>query len=123
MKDCIEGKLLLVAVATLLMLVTLPAFAAGNCSPYMGLATIHEVFKDNTNQSNSPADFVEIKILDTTIPSANFEQWSIQLWEHRDNGKKNDNDGFSGTISLSTFNDKIVPWLVLEGEDVGRFIN
>ena len=64
MKDCILGKLFRAVVATLLMLAAMPAFAAGVCSPFLGQASINELFKDNANQANDVDDFVEVKILE-----------------------------------------------------------
>ncbi|MFT5400751.1 MAG: hypothetical protein ACI8XW_003562, partial [Gammaproteobacteria bacterium] len=51
------------------------------CSPYLGLATLNELFKDRANQANDPDDFVELKLLDSSIPLAIYGQWSIRVCE------------------------------------------
>ncbi|NNE62643.1 MAG: hypothetical protein HKN34_01045, partial [Gammaproteobacteria bacterium] len=123
MKGCIQSKLLLVAAVNLFMLMALPAFAAGNCSPYLGQASINELFKDRTNQANDPDDFVEIKIIDPALTFATFSQWTIQLCERNDAGNNQDNDGCSAKISLAGLLDSTPPWIVLKDGSIGSFFN
>ena len=123
MKGCIQSKLFFVAAVTLFMLMALPAFAAGNCSPYLGGASINELFKDKTSQANDPDDFVEIKIIDPALTFATYSQWTIQLCERNDAGNNQDNDGCSAKISLAGFLDTTPPWIVLKDGSIGSFFN
>lgn len=76
-------------------------------------------------------DFAEIKILNDTITSAIFDTWTIRLCERQTStsGSLNDDDGCSGSISLSTFTDRTKPWLVIDGTasggatQIGKYIN
>ena len=98
-------------------------YAAGICSPYLGQASLNEFFKDRSNMAYDADDFVEIKILNNTVTSVIFDNWTIQICEENDAGNNNDADGCSGPILLSTFiNDPLIPWKVLKG-DIGRYIN
>lgn len=98
-------------------------YAAGNCSPYLGQASLNEFFKDRSNMAYDADDFVEIKILNNTVTSVIFDNWTIQICEENDTGNNNDADGCSGPILLSAFiNDPLIPWKVLKG-DIGRYIN
>lgn len=101
--------------------------AAGNCSPYMGQASLNEFFKDKANQGYDADDFVEVKILNGTITSSIFDTWSIRICEQNDAGNNNDADNCSSLpaappIFLSSFGDRDPPWLVLQG-DIGRYVN
>ena len=102
-----------------LLLISIPGYlnAAGNCSPYLGQASLNEFFKDKSNMAYDVDDFVEVKILNDTITSPIFETWTIQICEDNDAGNNNDADGCSGAISLSNFTDKSKPWLVMDGTD------
>ena len=93
------------------------AYAAGDCSPYLGLATINEFFKDKTSQANDVDDFVELKRLDSSIPFAVFSQWSIQVCEANEAGNNNDSDGCSTKINLSSFTDTTVGLVLTGGSD------
>ena len=114
MKNSIQKNLLITVGLGLLAILSTPVYAAGACSPYLGLATINELFRDKTNQDDDPDDFVEIKILDSSIPLATYSQWSIQLCEDDESGNNNDNDGCSAKISVGDFIDTTTPWLVLK---------
>ena len=72
MKGLTKKYLLIIISLALSAGVFKPVEAAGNCSPYLGLATINELFRNKTNQTDDPADFVEIKILDSSIPLPHF---------------------------------------------------
>lgn len=100
-----------------------PAAAAGACSPFLGLASLNEFFKDRTNQANDPDDFVEIKLLDQSIPFATYSQWSLQVCEHDGAGNNNDADGCSSKITIGAFTDTVPPWLTLKDGSIGRFFN
>ena len=123
MKDCNQRKLILVAVSTLFMLAAVPAFAAGDCSPFLGQASINELYKESANQANDGDDFVEVKILDAAVTAAVYSNWTIQLCERDGPGKSNDADGCSGPISLTDFNSATSPWLVLKNGTIGSFFN
>lgn len=110
-------------------------YAAGACSSNMGKASFNEFFKNDSTQAYGVSDFVEIKILDGTIsstsltPNKNFNSWKIKLCEKFDTGSKNDTDGCSANIPLSSFTDKTNPWLVIDGNaaggtiGIGKYIN
>ena len=105
------------------MSIVAPVSAAGLCSPYLGFATVNEIFKDRSNQANDADDFIELKLLDQSIPLATYSQWSIQVCENDAAGNNNDNDGCSAKISLSAFTDLTPAWLVLKDGIIGSFIN
>jgi hypothetical protein len=114
-----------------ILIFSIPGFlyAAGDCSPYIGQATLNEFFKDQSNQSIDVDDFVEVKILNDAIAQTTYETWTIKICEKDAAGNNNDADGCSGDISLSDFTDKSKPWLVLKngtigsGYDIGKYIN
>lgn len=118
---------LLVGILLLLGGVTLSGGAvAADCatSPYAGRATLNEFFKDQSNQSNDPDDFAEIKILDTTLTSAVYNNWKIQICEDNEPGNNRDDDGCSGYVSVGSFTDLAdLPWLVQKDGTIGRYIN
>lgn len=111
------------------------SYAAGNCSPYLGQATLNEFFKDQSNMSYDVDDFVEVKILNDTITASIFETWTVQICEDNDAGNNNDADGCSPVLPLIHFTDKSKPWLVMDGAandgatptptnyEVGKYIN
>ena len=113
-----------------IIMFTLPGYlvAAGDCSTYIGQATLNEFFKDQSNQTIDPDDFVEVKILNDTITSTTFETWTINICE-KDGAGNNDTDGCSGNLSISDFTDKSKPWLVYKNGavgsdiDVGKYFN
>lgn len=101
----------------------MPMQVKAACSPYLGLATLNEFFKDRTNQRNDPDDFLEVKMLDSSIPFSIYSQWTVQSCEDNDPGNSNDADGCSSVISLGDFTDTAVPWLVLKDGTIGRYYN
>jgi len=112
---------------TLFFLLPGQIFAA-DCvlSPYSGRAALNEFFKDKTTMAENDNDFIEIKILDTSISQTTFENWSIQICEFDDTGNQQDGDGCSGSVSVSTFTDKSSPWIVLKSTtsaNIGLYIN
>ena len=109
------------SVGILLSLNPLQAMAA--CSPYAGQATLNEFFKDRTNQANDVDDFLEVKLLDTSIPFSVYSQWTVEVCEDNEPGNNNDADGCSGEVSISAFTDTTVPWLVLRDNSIGRYFN
>ncbi len=118
-------KFLLFLVVSSFFYLAMPSVihAAGNCSPYLGRATLNEFFKDRSNMANDPDDFAEIKILDGTIASAIFDTWTIEICEDNEPGNNNDNDGCSGSVSVSNFTEKSLPWIVLKDGNIGSYIN
>ena len=100
-----------------------PVNAAGACSVYLGDATINELFKDSPNQANDVDDFVEVKILDSSITYDVYSSWTIQLCENDGPGNNNDADECSDPIILADFEDSTYPWLVLSDGDVGLYFN
>lgn len=114
------------------LLIIWPAIStAANCtvSPYAGRASLNEFFKDQSNMSNDPDDFVEVKIMDPAIPSVIFDTWKIRICEDNDAGNNNDADGcssntsFNNYISVSNFTEDTIPWIVLKNGTIGRYIN
>lgn len=99
------------------------SYALGSCSQYIGQATLNEFFKDQANQSNDVDDFVEVKILNGSIPISEYGTWKIEVCEKSIAANNNDEDGCSGGIPLSSFTDTAVPWLVLKGINIGKHIN
>ncbi len=63
-----------------------PVNAADACSVYLGDATINELFKDSPNQANDTDDFVEVKILDSSMTYDVYSSWTIQLCENNGPG-------------------------------------
>ncbi|MCW8196637.1 LamG domain-containing protein [Proteobacteria bacterium 005FR1] len=110
--------------ATLVLLFA-PGMVWAACSPYIGLAVINEVSKQQQNPQNQDskddaADFVEIKLLDSSIGSSVYESWTLKICE---------NAGATpscNTVPLSTtYTDAGgYPWLVISSlTEVGRYIN
>lgn len=95
------------------------AYAA--CSPYIGQASLNEFFKERSNQAADNDDFVEVRILDTTITSSIFNNWTIKVCENN-TGNNNSDDG-CGTFSLSDFDQINFPWVSFKGQDIGQYIN
>ena len=86
------------------------------CSSYAGLATINEVYRENSNDRSSANDFLEIKLIDGSIASSVFNSWSIvaRRWD----------EGPTGTsFSLSTFDSSNLPWLALKSKALGDHLN
>jgi hypothetical protein len=110
-------------IAYFLVLLLGPGTIYAACSPYLGLATLNEFFKDRTNQANDSDDLIEVKVLDSSIPFAIYSQWTIQSCEDNDPGNSNDADGCSGQILLSDFTSTTSPWLVLQNGTIGRYYN
>jgi MSHA biogenesis protein MshQ len=100
---------------------------AASCSSYAGRASINEFFKDNSNQSLNTNDFVEVKIIDSTIDSSVYSNWTIDVCELDSNGQ-NDEDGClsdsngGNPVALGNFSEIGPPWLVLKG-NVGLYFN
>ena len=111
----------------LAILIVLPNYAFAACSPYIGQATLNEFFKDQSNQSNDPDDFAEIKILNDSIPLSTYGNWTIKVCEQSTAASNNDEDGCSTNLLLNTFTDTSTPWIVLKGAglatQVGQHIN
>ena len=102
--------------------------AAGTCSTHLGKASLNEFFKNQSNQIYDVTDFIEVKILDGTITSAVFDNWYIRICEFNGPGNNNDTHGCSTEIPLSTFTNKTLPWLVIDGTatgsiEIGKHIN
>ena len=121
MKRLIQ-KYLLVPIS-LALLSIMPSTVYAACSPYVGQASFNEYYKDDTTQANDPDDFLEVKILDTSVDSTIYSNWAIQVCEFDDKGKKNDADGCSLEISLSSFDGSTFPWLVLSDGSIGSYYN
>ncbi|MGD8525353.1 MAG: Calx-beta domain-containing protein, partial [Thioalkalispiraceae bacterium] len=98
---------------------------AADCplSPYSGRATLNEFFKDRSNMANDPDDFVELKILDSSISSTIYDTWKIRVCEDNDPGNNNDASGCSSYIPVSNFTEDTIPWLVLKDGNIGRYVN
>ena len=107
----------------------LPNYAFAACSPYIGQATLNEFFKDQANQSNDVDDFVEIKLLNDSIPASEYGTWKIKICEKSIPASNNDEDGCSNNnnyISLSNFTDTSKPWITLMHQGpyfIGQYIN
>ncbi|MCW8917314.1 MAG: hypothetical protein OQL08_00645 [Gammaproteobacteria bacterium] len=72
--------------------------------------------------ANDPDDFLEVKILDSSIPATIFGNWTVEVCE--DTGNKGGGDGCTPSpIPLSTFTDTQTPWLVLKDGTIGNYIN
>ncbi|MFO7604364.1 MAG: DUF6701 domain-containing protein, partial [Gammaproteobacteria bacterium] len=122
--SCTRWQLLYRHALGLLLLLPAVSYAADcTLSPYAGRASLNEFFKDRANQANDPDDFVEVKVMDPAITSPIYDTWSIRVCEYNAPGNQNDNDGCSGTVSLSTFAEDGLPWLVLKNGTIGRYFN
>ena len=97
------------------LLTLLPAEAYAGCSAYIGLATINELNKDRSNGNDDASDFIEVKILDTSIPLSVYGTWTLTLQENGGQGP--------AVFPLSEFEDTTIPWLVQSGLDVAIFID
>jgi hypothetical protein len=93
----------------------LPVQALADCSEYAGLATINEVNKEASNGNDNASDFVEIKLLDTSISSSVYRTWTITIQEAGGDGP--------ATFPLSGFDDTTPPWLVQVGNDISIYID
>ena len=104
------------------------SYAAGGCSQYIGQATLNEFFKENTTQLENDNDFVEVKILNTSITQATYENWGIKVCEQNGPGGNDTDDCSNGgaLIPLSDFTDNSLPWLVLKNEptyEIGKYFH
>ncbi|MFT5400310.1 MAG: MSHA biogenesis protein MshQ, partial [Gammaproteobacteria bacterium] len=75
------------------------------------------------NQANDPDDFVELKLLDSSIPLAIYGQWSIRVCELNAPGNNNDADGCSPVEPIGGFTDTTPPYLIIKDNNIGRFMN
>lgn len=71
------------------------------CSSYSGFATLNEV-----NRSGNSTRFVEIAILDTSITSSVFNNWTLNIC--------NSSNSCSGNISLANATTTGYPWIVID---------
>mgnify|MGYP000091379910 CR=1 FL=1 len=93
------------------LILSLEVFA--DCSPYEGLVTINEVNKERANGNDNSQDFVEVKLLDTSIPDSQYLTWSIEICENTNQGCR--------AFGLSEFDDSTFPWLVLKGGSANTY--
>ncbi|GAB4295320.1 MAG: hypothetical protein Kow0096_12060 [Thiohalomonadaceae bacterium] len=95
------------AMAVLLVstaLVAQPAMAG--CSPYVGRAVINEIFRQS--QGGNTDAFTEIKRLDSSITSAEYNSWNVRLC-------RNGGSCMTASISQATKN---LPWMLLDENDI-----
>ncbi len=92
--------------------VFMAAGAEADCSPYEGYASINEVNKESPSKDD-PEDFVEVKLLDSSIPASTYSDWEVEICENSSQGCE--------TFSLGSFDDSGLPWLVLKGADANTF--
>lgn len=97
--------------AALLCLCPLQAWTA--CSEYMGLAVINEANKEK-QKSDAAGDFVEIKLLDNSIPASVYKSWNLQICDSVDG---------CTTVSVGTADEGGSPWLVIGGLSVGTHLD
>ena len=120
--QAIHHRILLALVFTSIINLFGTAHAAICSLEYSGRASINEFFKeDKSKQKDSGLDYVEVKILDGNIASNIYDQWTLEICE-RDDGKnstKNDGDGCSGKVPLSTLDDGSFPWLFSKPSTIG----
>ncbi len=98
---------------TLLAGVCLAVEVAAECSSYEGLVTINEVNKETANGTDNNQDFVEIKLLDTSISESVYLTWSIEICEDSGQGCE--------LFGLEEFDDSTLPWLVLRGGSANTY--
>lgn len=97
------------AIAVLLVLTALAAQPAmAGCSPYMGRAVINEIFRQS--QGGNTDAFTEIKRLDSSITSAEYNAWNVRLC-------KNGGSCMSASISQASKN---LPWMLLDENDISH---
>ncbi|WP_193222166.1 DUF6701 domain-containing protein [Alkalilimnicola sp. S0819] len=85
-----------------LLLLTAAGNAWAACSVYHGFATINEV-----HRSGNATRFIEVKLLDGSIPAAEYEQWTVRACG--EDGRPCTTD-----ISLAQATSISYPWLVIE---------
>jgi len=78
----------------LLIFVSLKTFAT--CSPHVGNATLNEIMKEGGNNGGA---FIEIELLDTSIPPVTYDNWKVRVCYNEGSGN-NCND-----ISVANMND------------------
>lgn len=93
------------------------------CSPYVGDATLNEFYKARANQAADSSDFLEFKVLDATITSSTYDDWTLRVCEFDDSGNNNDGDECSDHEAVSAFTDSSYPWIVWKGTGVGPHMN
>lgn len=81
----------------LLLFTSSQAFAA--CSPYVGDATLNEIMKEG----GIGDAFIEIKLLDNSIPSTTYDQWTLKICHDEING--NNTSSQCKNISVAAMND------------------
>ena len=97
-------RILPIIICILCSLISKESYAA--CSDATGKATINEVYKLTTG--GGTASFVEIKIIDETLTSAVYDEWTLQICYEPSN-----NNLDCKSYNVSDFNDNF-PWLYIQ---------
>jgi len=84
------------------------------CSPYIGDATINELYKEGGNNHDV---FLEFKLLDTSISDATYDNWTLKICHEIGNG--NNTSNACDSISVSEMNDS-TQWLWIDHSRVDR---
>ncbi|MEY8215851.1 MAG: hypothetical protein RPR97_15380, partial [Colwellia sp.] len=85
------------------LLISFNVFSA--CSPYIGDATINEIFKDGGTVHD---DFIEFKLLNTSISNVVYDNWTLKICHETGNG--NNTSNVCDSIAVSEMNDS-TQWL------------
>jgi len=88
------------------------------CSPYIGDATINEIYKAGGKNGDS---FIEFNLLDNSIPSSVYKQWSLKVCYEIETGKgKNKSkSNICDVIPVSDMNDA-TQWIWISNPRVDR---
>lgn len=105
---------------TLLLMVLLLAVSAQTraaCSPYLGRATVNEVYKLSQGGGGGPGlRFIEFKLLDTGIPASVYAGWSVGVCADQTQGGGTTTYCTNVPLSAATVT---LPYLVIDQGDIG----
>lgn len=100
----------------LIFFISWKIFAA--CSPYSGDATINEIYKAGGQNGDS---FIEFNLLDNSIPSSVYKQWSIKICYEIEigKGKNKSKSNICDVIPVSEMDDA-TQWIWVSNPRVDR---
>ena len=96
-------------------LALLPGVVSATCSPYIGQATINEISREgNASRPSTDSDFVEIRLLNTSLPTATLKSWFLKICfdEVTGNGGNEAHNIRCHKDSMSNADDSTSPWWV-----------
>jgi len=84
------------------------------CSVHVGNATLNEIMKETGNNGDA---FIEIELLDTSIPSATYDKWILKICHDEGNGQNKSSQ--CKNISVAAMNDA-TQWIWAEEPTIDK---